>query len=179
MGIDIKAGGRLKSKLKTQSRSTNLYHGLLVRLYKFLTRRTESEFNRIVLRRLMASRVNRQPVSISRVLRNLKGKEDKIAVVVATVTNDSRLLDVPKLRIAALKFTDAARQRILHAGGECLTFDQLVLKAPTGSNTVFLRGPLNREQRRHFGPAPGSKHSHTKPYVRAKGRKFEQGKGRR
>lgn len=45
---------------------------------------------------------------------------------------------------------------------------------------VLLRGPKNaREAVRHFGPAPGVPHSHTKPYVRAKGRKFERARGRR
>jgi hypothetical protein len=29
---------------------------------------------------------------------------------------------------------------------------------------------------KHFGPAPGVPHSHTKPYVRSKGRKFEKAK---
>lgn len=45
---------------------------------------------------------------------------------------------------------------LLQAGGEILTFDQLALQAPTGSNTVLLRGPKNsREAVKHFGPAPG------------------------
>lgn len=45
---------------------------------------------------------------------------------------------------------------LLQAGGEILTFDQLALLAPTGSNTVLLRGPKNsREAVKHFGPAPG------------------------
>lgn len=55
----------------------------------------------------------------------MKGKDSKIAVVVSTVTNDLRMLEVPKLRICALKFTEAARKRIVKAGGECLTFDKL------------------------------------------------------
>ena len=43
-------------------------------------------------------------------------------------------------------------------GGECLTLDQLALRAPTGSNTVLLRGPKNaREAVKHFGFGP---HSH-------------------
>ena len=51
---------------------------------------------------------------------------------------------------------------------------------PTGSNCVLLRGPKNaREAVRHFGKAPGVPHSHTKPYVRSKGRKFEKARGRR
>lgn len=45
---------------------------------------------------------------------------------------------------------------------------------------VLLRGsPKAREAVKHFGPAPGVPHSHTKPYVRSKGRKFEKARGRR
>lgn len=60
-----------------------------------------------------------------------------------------------------------------------MTFDQLALVAPTGSNTVLLRGPKNsREAVKHFGAAgvPGSS---ANPYVRSKGRKFERARGRR
>jgi ribosomal protein L18E len=35
------------------------------------------------------------------------------------------LLEVPKLSIAAMRFTATARARILKAGGECLTIDEL------------------------------------------------------
>jgi hypothetical protein len=37
---------------------------------------------------------------------------DKIAVLVGTVTDDVRLHEVPKLRVAALRFTETARARI-------------------------------------------------------------------
>ncbi len=37
----------------------------------------------------------------------------KIAVVVATVTDDVRLFDVPKIRVCALRFTETARARIV------------------------------------------------------------------
>lgn len=40
-------------------------------------------------------------------------QEDKIAVQVGTITDDSRLFEVPKLRICALRFTETARARIL------------------------------------------------------------------
>jgi len=47
--------------------------------------------------------------------------------------------------------------------GEVLTFDQLALRAPTGTNTLLLRGKrLAREACKHFGRAPGAPHSHTK-----------------
>merc|ERR1719156_373815 len=110
----------------------------------------------------------------------MEGKDGKVAVVVAAVTDDSRVLEVPKLSVCALRFTETARARIVKAGGECLTFDKLALKAPTGAGTVLLRGPVkSREAERHFGKAPGVPHSSTAPYVRSKGRKFESARGRR
>lgn len=62
------------------------------------------------------------------------------------------------MTIAALRFTSTVRARVLKAGGECLTLDELAMRAPTGSNTVLLRGPKNaREAVKHFGFGP---HSH-------------------
>ncbi|CAH9106934.1 unnamed protein product [Cuscuta europaea] len=126
------------------------------------------------------SKINKPPLSLSRLISFVKGKEDKIAVLVGTITDDLRVYDVPAIKVCALKFTKTARARIEKAGGECLTFDQLALRAPLGQNTILLRGPKNsREAVKHFGPAPGVPHSHTKPYVRAKGRKFEKARGKR
>eukprot|EP00245_Coleochaete_scutata_P010739 TRINITY_DN3853_c0_g1_i1.p1 TRINITY_DN3853_c0_g1~~TRINITY_DN3853_c0_g1_i1.p1 ORF type:complete len:188 (-),score=28.52 TRINITY_DN3853_c0_g1_i1:453-1016(-) len=180
MGIDLKAGGRNKKTHRTAPKSNNVYLKLLVKLYRFLVRRTDSDFNKVVLKRLFMSKTNRPPMSLSRLTRFMKGKEDKTAVIVGTITDDVRLYELPALKVCALRFTETARARILKAGGEVMTFDQLALKAPTGSNTVLLRGPKNaREAVKHFGLAPGQPHSHTKPYVRAKGRKFEKARGRR
>lgn len=63
-------------------------------------------------------------------------QDGKIAVIVGTVTDDIRVYEVPAIKVAALRFTETARARIEKAGGECLTFDQLALKAPLGQNTV-------------------------------------------
>jgi large subunit ribosomal protein L18e len=114
----------------------------------------------------------------------MKDKDAKIAVIVGTVTNDARLLEIPSLKVCALRFTEDARARIVKAGGECLTFDQLALLAPTGSNTVLLRGSKSsRESVSHFGHSTSVYNPHThdavKPYVRSKGRKFESARGRR
>jgi len=46
------------------------------------------------------------------------------------------------MKVTALRFTERARARIEKAGGECLTFDQLALRAPLGQNTVFLLSNL-------------------------------------
>nr|XP_060623044.1 large ribosomal subunit protein eL18-like [Anolis sagrei ordinatus] len=108
------------------------------------------------------------------------GRENKTAVVVGTVTDDIRIQEIPKLKICALRVTKVARTRILKSGGQIMTFDQLAMAAPKGQGTVLLSGPRKaREVYRHFGKAPGTPHSHTKPYVRSKGRKFERAQGRR
>ncbi|KAH0505998.1 60S ribosomal protein L18 [Microtus ochrogaster] len=100
------------------------------------------------------SRTNRPPLSLSRMIGKMKlpGRENKTAVVVGTVTDDVRILHVPKLKVCALQ----------------------------GRGTVLLSGPRKgRKVYRHFGKAPGTPHRHTKPYVRSKGRKFERARGRR
>ena len=118
--------------------------------------RTDAPFNKVVLRRLFMSRINRPPVSLSRIASNLKnGNENKTIVVVGTVTDDNRLLVVPKVNIAALRFTATARARVTAAGGQAITLDQLALEKPTGANTLLLRGPKNaREAFKHFGFGP-------------------------
>ncbi|KAF2402495.1 solute carrier family 25 member 42 [Trichodelitschia bisporula] len=164
-------------------KSDDPYVKLLVKLYAFLARRTDSPFNQVVLRRLKMSKINRPPLSLSRIVASAanehtaKTHEGKTIVVVGKVTDDTRLLEVPKLSIAAMRFTATARARILKAGGECLTLDELAQRSPTGANTLLLRGPKNaREAVKHFGFGP---HSHKKPYVESKGRKFERARGRR
>ncbi|KAI9141093.1 ribosomal protein L18e/L15P [Paraphysoderma sedebokerense] len=182
MGIDYTKKHHAKKGVREEPKSDNVYLKLLVKLYRFLARRTGASFNKVVLKRLFMSRINRPPMSVSAIARSLShaSKADKIAVVVGTVTDDARLHEVPAMKIAALKFTRTARERITKAGGECMTLDQLALKAPTGSNTVLLRGKKNsREAVKHFGRAPGVTRSSTKPYVRAKGRKFESARGKR
>ncbi|KAI5326374.1 hypothetical protein L3X38_035448 [Prunus dulcis] len=179
-GIDLVAGGKSKKTKRTAPKSDDIYLKLLVKLYRFLVRRTGSKFNAVILKRLFMSKVNKAPLSLSRLIRYMQGKDNKIAVVVGTVTDDIRVYEVPQLKVTALRFTETARARIEKAGGECLTFDQLALRAPLGQNVVLLRGPKNaREAVKHFGPAPGVPHSHTKPYVRSKGRKFEKARGKR
>lgn len=125
------------------------------------------------------SKVNRPSMGLAKLSHFMKKHTGKIAVVVSTVTDDTRLFKLPKLRVCALRFTETARARIEKEGGECLTFDQLAMIAPKGQNTVLLRGRKNtREAVKHFG-TPSNKDKHSKPYVRSKGRKFEKARGRR
>jgi len=160
-----------------------VYVRLLVKLYKFLARRTSATFNAVVLRRLMMARFNRSLMSTSALTRYFKkynkdGKDNQIVAVVGTVTDDVRT-EVAKMKVVALRFTATARARIVAQGGECLTFDQLALQRPTGSNTILLRGRRTaRKAYKYFG-TPGTPGSKTRPFVESKGRKFERGRGRR
>merc|ERR1712080_353045 len=120
----------------------DIYLRLLVKLYRFLARRTDAKFNEIVLRRLFMSNINIHPLSLARLVRNMKkeSRDGKIAVVIGTITNDLRIFKVPKITVAALHVTEKARERILKAGGEVMTLDQLALRVPEGKNTVLLQG---------------------------------------
>ncbi|KAL3482881.1 ribosomal protein L18e/L15P [Aspergillus germanicus] len=155
MGIDLDRH-HVRSTHRKAPKSENVYLQVLVKLYRFLARRTESNFNKVVLRRLFMSRINRPPVSLSRIASNVsESHQGKTVVVIGSVTDDNRLLTVPKLSVAALRFTATARARIHKAGGETLTLDELALRAPTGANTLLLRGPKNaREAVKHFGFGP-------------------------
>merc|ERR1712222_312634 len=70
-------------------------------------------------RRLFQSNVNRPPLSLRRIARNLagSGNAETIAVLVGTVTDDIRLADVPAMKICALRFTESARARTPGAEG--------------------------------------------------------------
>ncbi|CAG5118680.1 unnamed protein product [Candidula unifasciata] len=131
---------------RTEPRSEDIY----------LRLRTNSNFNKVVSKRLFMSRTNRRPLSVSKLLRKMKkpGRDNKIAVVVGTITDDIHIHSLPKLKMCALKITDCAGGRILKAGGKILTFDQLAI-------------------------SPGVPHSHTKPIVRSKCHTFERARGHR
>lgn len=153
---------------------------LLAKLYGFLARRAPSDVNARIHQRILQSNRWRVPLSLRRLSKLMRERADKTAVVIGTVTDDLRYFKMVPLTVAALRFTESARKRIIDAGGECLTLDQLALRDPKGSNCIVLRGPTHsREADKHFGPPPGVPGSHTKPYVRSKGRKFEMARGRR
>lgn len=106
-------------------------------------------------------------MSLSRISQNIQKEEKRTVVVIGTVTDDNRLLKVPTVNVAALRFTGTARARIEAAGGKAMTLDQLALQAPTGSNTLLLRGPKNsREAVKHFGHGP-HKHKVRSPLPRS------------
>ncbi|CAA3011760.1 60S ribosomal L18-2-like [Olea europaea subsp. europaea] len=185
-GIDLVAGGKSKKTKRTAPKSNDIYLQLLVKLCRFLVRRTGSKFNAVILKRQFISKVNKASLSLSS-CHFVKGKEKNCSAYWDYVTDDIRAYEVPVMKVTDLRFTKKARARIEKAGGECLTFDQLAQSsswAKHGANCavlmqVLLRGPVkSREAAKHFGPTPSVPHSHTKLNVRAKGRKFERARDR-
>ena len=106
MAIDLIRGGRIANRGIRKAKTTNTYIKTLIKLYAFLSRRTESRFNTTVHKRLNQSRLNRYPISISRIASTLTHDKapvaegqtkfnSRILAVVGSVTNDTRLLNVP------------------------------------------------------------------------------------
>ncbi|XP_008055076.1 ribosomal protein L18-like [Carlito syrichta] len=180
MGVNIRHNKDRKIWHK-EPKSQDIYLRLLVKLYRFLARRTNSTFNQVVLKRLFMSRSNWPPLFLSQMIQEMKipGWENKMAVVVGTVTDDVQIQEVPKLKVCALSVSSRAHSHILKAGGKIFRFNQLALDSPKGHGTILLSGPRKgREVHRHFSKAPGTPHSHTKPYICSKGQKFEAARGR-
>merc|ERR1711915_441579 len=182
MGIDLNHKNRRKVRRKAP-RSPNDYLKMLVKVYRFIARRTKAKFNHIILKRMFMSSANLPPCPISKIATLMKhpSKKKLTAVIVGTVTNDVRMYTVPKnMKICCLSITDSAHARVERKGGRIMTFDQLAREHPIGKGTVLMQGCRRAGERfRHFGRAPGLPGSHTKPYVRHKSRKFEKARGRR
>ena len=73
MGIDIDHKYDRKVR-RTAPKSDDPYLRVLVKLYRYLTKRvdTKKRFNAVVLKRLYMSKRNRPPLSISRIVRKFK-----------------------------------------------------------------------------------------------------------
>lgn len=95
----MKAGGRKRKSHRTKPKSENVYLKLLVKLYRFLERRVDSAVNGTILKRLFMSKQNRPPMSLSKLNLHMKGRTDKVAAVVGTVTDDVRMLEVPPMKV--------------------------------------------------------------------------------
>jgi large subunit ribosomal protein L18e len=108
----------------------------------------------------------------------LASNKDRIVVVVGDLTDDQRTTVPAGFKVCALRVTETLRARIVAAGGQVLTFDQLALQSPRGSNCVLIRGKKTaRVATRYFGAA-GKPGSHVRPRTISKGRKVENARGR-
>lgn len=67
MGVDIVHKYDRKVR-RTSPKSGDPYLRLLVKLYKYLARRTGAKFNQIIYKRLCMSQINRPPLSLRKLV---------------------------------------------------------------------------------------------------------------
>ena len=132
MGIDLYKRGRIQSKTGRLATTTNVYHRLLIKLYKFLGRRTDSKFNKIIHKRLNQSRTTRYPISLSKLIKHADSaeKQGKVLVVVGNVLRISE----PSL---VMNGGQSARYLTSIAGEVSASFGRF-------ANGIFLDRSLNR-----------------------------------
>merc|ERR1719195_1420938 len=80
MGIDMESPNRHVKKARI-AKTKNPYILLLCKLYKFLSRRTDSKFNKVIFKRLNMSGRNKPPLSLSKITKFMAKKGEKTAVV--------------------------------------------------------------------------------------------------
>lgn len=70
--------------------SKNPYLRLLVKLYNFLARRTNANFNKIIAKRLIMPKRYRPPLSLSKLQYHMANHPNDIAVVVGSITGNMK-----------------------------------------------------------------------------------------
>lgn len=113
---------------------------LLVKLYSFLARRTNSTFNQVVLKVLYMSHTNQLPLSLFLMMQKMRlpSQEDKTAVVARIITDDVCVQEVTKLKVCVLSVSSRARTHILQAGAN----PHLQLAGPECSQGLWHRPAL-------------------------------------
>lgn len=103
-----------------------------------LLRKTSNQYKaglwRAIAEYLSRSRSRRIAVNISRI--NRYTKEGDLVVVPGKVLG-AGILDHP-VTVAAFSFSKQAREKILVAGGKCISIQELIESNPTGSNVKII-----------------------------------------
>jgi len=111
-------------------RITNVQKLMLIRYLKKLSRENNARIWRYVAELLQRPRRNKVEVNISKI--NRYTKEGDLVVVPGKVLG-AGILDHP-VTIAALAYSESARRKILEAGGQILSIEELASQNPKGSN---------------------------------------------
>lgn len=109
----------------------------LVKLIRFL--RKQSNENEVAIwkdiaERLVKPRSNRPTVNLSRL--NRYTHEDEVVVVPGKVLSTGEISH--PITVAALAFSEKAKEKIYASKGKCLSFAELVKNHPKGSNIKII-----------------------------------------
>jgi len=120
---------------KTQYKKTNPRIISLVEDLKSRSRENNAPIWREIAKRMQSPKRNYATVNVSRINRHTADGE---TIVVHGKVLGAGEIDHP-VAVGAFDFSDGARSKITDAGGECLTIEELVERAPTGSNVRIIR----------------------------------------
>lgn len=106
----------------------------LVRLLRKAAKENEASIWKAVAENLAKPRRKRIAVNVSRINRYSKDGDE---VVVLGKVLGAGLINHP-VKVAALDFSDQARQKIIKARGKCLSIPELIKASPKGSNVKII-----------------------------------------
>lgn len=83
-------------------------------LYRFLVRRTESKFNKVILKRLFQSKANRAPMSLSKLSTFMKGKVRRVTTSIWESSTQRMIVSSSQqAEPSAMAFTAVHPQQLL------------------------------------------------------------------
>ncbi|KAM0672534.1 ribosomal protein L18 [Ordospora colligata] len=163
----IKKFERLPSSAVTTKKcpnSANVYLKALSRFYSKIARNTSYLCLKKISKRLTMSKSDRQPVKISKIVSELEGKQDKVAVVVAKVLDDDKVMILPAMKIVALQWSKEVKEKVEKYGGSIHTLDELFKVCADMDNVCLVStDKFSRKSAKFWGPAPGERGSKTYP----------------
>lgn len=175
MGISTTAKQHEKLVYRREPVSRNPELRSLHKLFDAVARKTTHPEYAKIADRLKKSRNNRPPVSLHRLVEMTASCHHKVAVVVAKVVGDDRVLAVPhKITLACLSISESAKRKIEKYGGSVHTLDELFKLAPRPEDMVIFSGPMKgRRAFKYFGDLKDKKNP-AFPRTISDGRKKEK-----
>ncbi|MCP1662242.1 MAG: 50S ribosomal protein L18e [Methanocalculus sp. MSAO_Arc1] len=107
----------------------------VIRMLRTASNTNEATIWREIACRLDTSSRNYAEVNIGKINRYAQGGE---IILVPGKVLGSGVLD-QSVRVAALNFSESAREKIIQASGDCMTIEELVMANPQGSRVRILR----------------------------------------
>jgi len=119
--------------MKTRTSNENLK--AVIQLLERAGKRSRAALWRALAQELGSSRSRRAEVNLSRLQRYGEGE---IIAVPGKVLGSGSIESA--MTVAALSFSKAAREKIIKAGGRCISFEELLKENPKGSKVRIMRG---------------------------------------
>ncbi|MEM3061364.1 MAG: 50S ribosomal protein L18e [Candidatus Bathyarchaeia archaeon] len=106
----------------------------LIKLLKRKSKENKAPVWKAIAELLSSSRSLMRCVNVSKIARY--SNEGEIVVIPGKVLGAGSLTS--KLTVVAYRFSEGARKKILEAGGECISFYELLERNPEGKNVKIL-----------------------------------------